>query len=62
MLDIYMQRYFTKAKNEIMKIHDYEIAKISYCNIEDANRDFFIFLIPNLSFFCLICFTGLIKV
>lgn len=24
-----------------MKIHDYEIAEISYCNIEDANREFF---------------------
>lgn len=35
------EELFTRIKNEIMKIHDYEIAEISYCNIKDANREFF---------------------
>lgn len=35
------EKLFIQVKNEIIKIHDYETAEISYYNIQDANREFF---------------------
>lgn len=35
------ENLFAKVKNEIMKIHDYETAEISYCKIQDSNKNFF---------------------
>ena len=32
---------FSKIENEIKKIHDYEVAEISYTEIKNGNKEFF---------------------
>ena len=34
------ENLFGKIKDEIIKIHDYETAEISYIDIKDANKEF----------------------
>ena len=34
------ESFFSEIENEINKIHDYEVAEISYTEIHSANKDF----------------------
>ena len=39
---------FSVIENEIKKIHDYEVAEISYCEIKNASKEFFYWIDENV--------------
>ena len=39
---------FSKIENEIKKIHDYEVAEISYTEVKNGNKEFFNWISENL--------------
>lgn len=42
------EKLFTEIENEIKKIHDYEVAEISYCEIKNASKEFLNWIDENI--------------
>ena len=42
------ERLFSKIEDEIKKIHDYEVAEISYYEIKNASKSFFNWIDKNI--------------
>ena len=42
------EKLFTEIESEIKKIHNYEVAEISYCEIKNASKDFLDWIDENV--------------
>ena len=42
------EKLFSKIENEVKKIHDYEVAEISYYEIKNASKEFFNWIDKNV--------------
>ena len=42
------EKLFTEIENEIKKIHDYEVAEVSYYEIKNANKEFLDWIDKNV--------------